>query len=667
MNFEIGVSGLRASQGALELISTNLANATTEGYHLQRIKLSAVTVGSGDQKLRTGGVAVDGASRAYNNLVEQQILLETSKHAENAEELEKLQGIESQLCQLENNILSGSVSDFFSSLSELSADPTSVPYAQQAAWTAENLATNMRHAGEFLDRLKGEIKAEVESVINNLNAKAIKVSELNTEIATIETQGFNTNVLQDQRDQMIKELTEIADVDVTRTDNGKVTVSAYGIPIVTSSKAVAIESGLNHDSELGLSPVDHFNYHVNLSGGKLGGLLNMYNNVVPSVEDRINLLASEIIHGLNAIHAEGVTINGSFTDLKGTKEILATDVLDTLTPPITSGDLHIRLTDTATGISTVKSITIDPSTDTVADIMTALEAVDDAPAETVIPDDTLHANLVDGRLHVWTTNNYEFDFLPDYTTDLTGFAGTGGGVNAPTIEPIGIYEGANQQYTATVVGSGEVGIDNDLFLEIKNGAGATVTTVSVGNGYSAGDLFDVESNIRLSISQGTLNNGEVITIDALSKSDETGFLACTGLNSMFEGDSAITMQLRDGFTESPMMINSCLGTTTTDNRNIQRMFDFGTDENAALDNNTVTGYHQQTITQIGQMVQIREARHTASGQIIDELVNRRDVISGVDPNEQAAMLIMYQRMFQSMSKTISVMDESIDTLMQIIK
>jgi len=51
MNFEIGTSGLRAAQGALELIGTNLANATTEGYHLQRIQLSAVTVGSG--KLRT--------------------------------------------------------------------------------------------------------------------------------------------------------------------------------------------------------------------------------------------------------------------------------------------------------------------------------------------------------------------------------------------------------------------------------------------------------------------------------------------------------------------------------------------------------------------------------------------------------------------------------------
>jgi flagellar hook-associated protein 1 FlgK len=52
--------------------------------------------------------------------------------------------------------------------------------------------------------------------------------------------------------------------------------------------------------------------------------------------------------------------------------------------------------------------------------------------------------------------------------------------------------------------------------------------------------------------------------------------------------------------------------------------------------------------------------------IVQNLESRRDEISGVDINEEAAELLIYEQMFQAMAKYISTIQTSMESLMEIL-
>ena len=54
-SFSITLTGLQVAQRAIELISTNIVNATTEGYHRQEPIIAAISLGN------AGNVEIGGA------------------------------------------------------------------------------------------------------------------------------------------------------------------------------------------------------------------------------------------------------------------------------------------------------------------------------------------------------------------------------------------------------------------------------------------------------------------------------------------------------------------------------------------------------------------------------------------------------------------------------
>ena len=71
--FNIGLTGLTAAQTNLSTISHNIANATTPGYHRQRVELAnAIPVPTGNGFIGTG-VDVQTVSRLYSDFLETQV------------------------------------------------------------------------------------------------------------------------------------------------------------------------------------------------------------------------------------------------------------------------------------------------------------------------------------------------------------------------------------------------------------------------------------------------------------------------------------------------------------------------------------------------------------------------------------------------------------------
>lgn len=665
MNFSIGLTGLKAAQQALELVGTNLANAGTEGYHRQEIRFSSIQLGQSSLAVGSG-VRVDGATRVYDILLERENLRQQPILGQLDQELQGLYSLEAVMGQVDNNLLGESIRDFFSSLNNLAADPTSTAYAQQVIWTGDAAAVNFRNTSQFLSDLKLQIRQQAENLIIEINSLAENVAQLNHAINLTISQGSTPNVLFDRRDAEINKLAELAGVSVSNMDSssGAINISVSGMSLVLNSKSGRLEVGLDSNGLLGVVKEGLTNYNTVGDGGKISGLMNLYNDVVRNLNTKLDTLAQQFMYEFNTIQSQGIGRDGSFTSLDGSAVIPA-NTMAQWQPPVANGKVYLRLIDPS-AVPTSYEITIN-SGDTLSDVVNAIN---------LISPGNISANIVNNALHIETANNYKFDFIPDNTiiTDgsdgTSGLDGVGAGVDAPSVTTFGIYEGSNQKYNFKFVvpapGTGEIGVDNNIGVQVRNGAGELVKTIAVGNGYAAGDRIEIEDGLYVSFRQGTVTDGEDFSIITRSNSDTAGFLISAGLNTFFEGVGASDMIVRPEFYNNPMLLGTVAGPDGQDNINVLRMAEISEANISGLGGKEIMDFFHEFGTDIGQKIMTRESRNTALLATARELESRLDQISGVDLNTEVAKLLVYERMFQSMSKFISVQDELLENLMSIL-
>ncbi len=653
-NFSIGLSGLDAARSALEIIGNNIANAATPGYHRQRIELNAAYASQYGDVLLGGGVDVEGITRIMDSLLEQEILRQRSMLEHVSQEFSTMRTVESTFGELstKDSGLNAAIDDFFNALSDLSANPEGIVWQNQAISAAEAMASQFRALGSFLTTLETEITLEAENCIEQINTLISNIAELNDSIKRIEVSGASANNLKDQRDQCITELSELIGVQTLEREYGVVDVTVGGIPAVMGSSYNELAVGLNQQSELGVTISGAYNYDSYVEGGWLGGLLSLKNSLISDVHSDLDDLAKAIIQQVNQYHVQGVGSEGSFTELTGWR--MADEDLADFETTVTDGKIYIRITNTSTEAVTRNEIDVDVSDDSLSDIATAILAFTG-----------LTASVQDSKLYIQADSNYEFDFLPGVLSEPTANNLTGGSV--PDVSISGIYTGSsNQTYTCTVVGDGDVGIDSSLQIQVKNGNDEVVKTVNVGAGYAAGETLSIGDGLYISIGTGTLNDTETFTIEALGNSDTSGVLAAVGANTFFFGGDASEMAVCSDITATPGRIATALGAEMNDNTNIVRMAELKDQTISSLNSQTPGEFYRQLVTNVGEQLFIKQMRQDNLEGIVQNLANQQTEISGVDINEQAAQMLVFEQMFQAMAKYLNTVQSSISSLMEIL-
>ena len=116
---------------------------------------------------------------------------------------------------------------------------------------------------------------------------------------------------------------------------------------------------------------------------------------------------------------------------------------------------------------------------------------------------------------------------------------------------------------------------------------------------------------------------------------------------------------------TPGRIATALGADMTDNTNAQRMENL---RNTALDSlNAMTPgeFYRRLVTDTGQQVSIKQIRHDSVEAILQNLANQESEISGVNPNDEAAQMLIFEQMYNAMAKYLSTVQLLISTLMEI--
>ena len=647
-NFSIGLTGLRVAQQAIEIVGTNITNASTDGYHRQEIRVSPMPMNSMNGS--GGGAEVTDIKRQINGLLEMELLRQRPQQTQTEHEIAALRTLEAALGTLNDNGLGVAIDNYFNALSELAAQPNSQAHMEQVAWMGNAMASGFRNLAHFVHQQKNSLHQEAVATTVEINNILETIASYNGKIQDIETTGGNTNLLEDRRDEEISKLSELMEISTHNVGGGMVNIEAWGMPIVVRTKSTPLEVSLVGENMIGISPQGANYFTTDVTGGKIGSIFNLHNNIIPDIKQSFDALAKSVIDTVNQLHTQGVSSNGSFSELTGWSSSL--DPIDQWSPGVEAGDAYVRVTNTATGATTrTQFITLDPTTDTLQDVATALNAVAN-----------ISASNNSGKLQIIADSGYTFDFVPAIST--TPDSSTLTGTASPTFS--GVFDGdTNTTYTFTVNGTGDVSTSGDLFLEVSDGSGV-VTNVSVGNGYAPGDSIEIENGISISLSPGSLVNGETFTLNAIASSDETGVLAALGMNTFFQGDDASSIMVTDRIMDDPSQIAASIGPDLNDNRNLQRLADLVESTSSELGGLTPDNYFKQLLTGIGQNIAARQARGEALSTVRNQLLTQRDYASGVDVNEEAAKLMMFEQMFQAVSKFISTQNQAFKELMTLI-
>jgi len=134
-----------------------------------------------------------------------------------------------------------------------------------------------------------------------------KIADLNDKIVAAEADKTSANDLRDQRNSLLGELSSwLGNVSVEQ-GNGSVTVLTQGGNLLVD--------GNNHwDLQQSGNNIYYNNVpsdiSKNLTGGQIGGWLDIRDEIVPQYKANLDELAGTLIRQVNALHSTGYTLSG---------------------------------------------------------------------------------------------------------------------------------------------------------------------------------------------------------------------------------------------------------------------------------------------------------------------------------------------------------------------
>ena len=65
---------------------------------------------------------------------------------------------------------------------------------------------------------------------------------------------------------------------------------------------------------------------------------------------------------------------------------------------------------------------------------------------------------------------------------------------------------------------------------------------------------------------------------------------------------------------------------------------------------TAGQFYRQLVTDIGQQLSVKQMSQSNTENLVQSLINQQSEISGVDINDEAAQMLVFEQMFQAMAK-----------------
>lgn len=320
----IAYSGLNAFQYALDVAGNNIANSTTRGYSRQSILLTQSASHRYGGSYIGSGVAIASIYRNSDQFANAQVRSTLSTKSQYNAFYQQAIQID-QLTSQSGSSISSSLQTFFDSFNQLNNAPDSAASRGVALSQSQLLVEQFTFLQGNLDKFQENSTAQITAVADKINEITANIVALNQEIMG----KPNFPELLDQRDLLLKDLSEYAELSIMELDNGMVNVGlSTGEMLVVGPNQRTLSVQYNPVSGLGTkvflgSGAGQLDITSELTTGTLGGLMDYERGVLAKTNQTIGLMAIGLAQTFNAQNKLGMDLNNQlgqniFTDYNTT-------------------------------------------------------------------------------------------------------------------------------------------------------------------------------------------------------------------------------------------------------------------------------------------------------------------------------------------------------------
>jgi flagellar hook-associated protein 1 FlgK len=664
--FSIGVSGLGAAQLNLLVTEHNVVNANTPGYTRQRaVQASNVAVNTGAGALGQG-VHVQTVERMYDRFLSSQVSSAQTQVSELDTYYNQIKQIDSMLAD-PNAGLSPALQDFFAGVQQVASNPSSLPARQSMISSAQTLATRFHNLDLRVQELAEQVNGRITNAVAEINTFAAQIADVNQRIVISESgYGQPANDLMDQRDQLLSELNKLVKVTTTTNSDGSTNVfigSGQQLVVGTQVMEMAATASRADPSRIvvGLKTAGGIQELPEslVNGGELGGLIDFRNDSLDVVTSELGRDAASLALTFNAQHALGQDLLGKISADVG----FVGDFFTVPNPKV-----------------------IPNSSNSTALPIGNLTATFTAPTAPTAPsfNGNFYTNL--------TTSNYQVQFgaAGAYTVtrlndNQTVASGTGAGVvSFDGVDlNIAVVGASGDKFVLKPVDEAGRNIEIDSRIasdprliaagaparatqSLTNTGSMTVSQGIVGVGYSVaglpvtltalagGTLSGAPGAWTAVYSNGTTTSGpgNVPVINGAATLSKISF---SGLSFDIAGTPAA------GDTFSLQRNTSGV----QDGRNAVLFAKLQTQNTVAGGAATFQSSYARLVADNGIRTREAKVKLDAQGAVLNQAEERRDSLSGVNLDEEAANMLRFQQAYQASSKILEIGSKLFDTILSI--
>ncbi len=635
------VSSLLTAQRSLQTVSHNIANVNTPGYSRQRVELSARDAQFTGAGYFGKGVQLDAVNRVHSEFITEQLRVSTSNSNANETYLNLSQRIDTLLTN-ENTGLSENITSFFNSVQDVADLPSSINNRQVMVSEAESLVARFQFLQDRLDNISDDVRNQLSDSISEVNAITSSIADINTRIVnslgSLEDQPPND--LLDQRDELLRQLSEFVAINSIEQADGSVNVfTGSGQALVLNNDPSTLRVSETYEGHFDISIVNSFGSSVvtqNITSGKLGGLLDFQNQMLEPTVNSLGRLAINLADSFNDQHILGVNLDGEVNNTffnVASPEVIAfgssvANVSSTITDPNQLTDSDYQLT--YNGANNYSLIRLSDNT------TTAINTGGASPFTTATIDGfnlTLIASPTVGEQYLIRPTVNGSSGISTNISDPRKIAASGA---------LTAQEATDANGLATNTGTGSITqADISSVTGIPLASSITLTYVAATNQFT----ISAPPGGTLAYNAVTENNGKSFTIAAagnatftISGIPDDGDQFVISNNTSGEGDNRnaiLLAQLQDS--------NTMLGSTAS----YQDAFG-------------------QLVVEIGSATRQTEVSNRALSTLLDQATQARESYSGVNLDEEAASLLELQQIYQASARLISTADQLFQSLIDAV-
>ncbi len=605
----IGASAANTFKNAIDVTSHNVANVSTDGYSRQRAEISSNSTNALTTAFNGGGSTVDSVERIYASYIQTQLVNSYSLKSRYDEQLSLAQQVEGVIASNDEG-----VQDFmqriFDSFQELADNPTSSTTQQVVLDESVNMESLLGNMTNVLNETNEQVNKQLSNTVNEVNTRLEAIHKINEKVANlINTNAQPPNDLLDQRDQAILELSQYMDIKTYPQDDGKINVSTGDgrLPLISDRTLTKLDAGLSeytHDNR--------FEVYMNINGERRVISDNINGGELGAVLDFRENMLDKSMNELGVV-LNGMTASLNWQHYQGYDE-----------DGNAGGNLYAPLDTNA--LASSKNTGTEDGTNILVNFTPDIAAL---PGYNGLPPynpGTQPATYGDKETFLDTAFTAIGEFKArEYEVRVNG-------------------AGDFDVYDASDVGSGPLAtVPFGTNTEI-DGLNFDFSGVGAGT-VTEGDKFIVKPH------QAMLENFETVLTDA-------GQLATRGQSPIDTGAAGLDDEVPAPAAEG-------------DNTNMANMASL---QNKNLLYSDVTGTPSETLlggysmmaTNVGTYVSSTEIQATAQSNVYDQMVSRRESLSGVNLDEEAANLLRFQQAYQASAQILQTAQSIFQTLMNAI-